>query len=153
MLWKDIEKLKSVEVIRPADFVMAGNSEFSIWNTNSGNKFDYKIRRVEGSANHFVKVYINGEWVYAGFLTRRGTKIEYIQGKKGKLSIDSPPIKGILYALRFNDGPLPMPMCMTHHGKCGRCGRKLKDAESVSRGFGPDCWQMVLGSRSAAGMW
>lgn len=28
--------------------------------------------------------------------------------------------------------------------QCGLCGRKLKDARSRERGFGPVCWGKVL---------
>ena len=27
--------------------------------------------------------------------------------------------------------------------KCARCGRDLKDANSIARGFGPVCWGRV----------
>lgn len=32
----------------------------------------------------------------------------------------------------------------THHeGRCGRCGRKLTTPESVERGIGPECWELL----------
>lgn len=27
--------------------------------------------------------------------------------------------------------------------QCGRCGRLLKSSESVERGYGPECWEIV----------
>lgn len=30
---------------------------------------------------------------------------------------------------------------MTEHKECGRCNRKLKDAKSRERGFGPICYK------------
>ena len=34
---------------------------------------------------------------------------------------------------------LPASMAFRHMGRCGRCGRKLKDPDSVDRGLGPEC--------------
>lgn len=28
---------------------------------------------------------------------------------------------------------------------CGNCGRKLKDAKSMERGYGPVCWKRING--------
>lgn len=37
-------------------------------------------------------------------------------------------------------------------GKCLLCGRKLRDAESLKRGYGPKCWEKVAGPRPPAGL-
>lgn len=35
--------------------------------------------------------------------------------------------------------------------RCRRCGRKLLDPESRARGFGPECWQLIIGKEPEAG--
>ena len=67
----------------------------------------------------------------------------FIKGNKGEYRYDSPQVKGILYALKF-DHKLPDPMVMYHHGRCACCGKKLTDEESVRLGIGPTCRRYYL---------
>ena len=143
MTIQEIQQLKRVEVKRPVDFIFGGKSEFSIWNTNSGTKYDYKISSIKGKDYFFVHTQINGDMLYAGYLRPYNGSFYYNKGKKGILDVNAPQIRGIMYCLSFGNNPVPLPMCMTHHGKCAKCGRSLKDAVSVERGFGPDCWQTL----------
>ena len=32
--------------------------------------------------------------------------------------------------------------------KCKKCGRKLTDPKSISRGYGPECWGKICGSKT-----
>lgn len=153
MNMQEIEQLKRVEVKTPIDFIFGGKAEFSIWNTNSGTKYDYKVYAAEGKNFYFVRTMIDGEMKYAGFIINNNGQFVYKRGNKGLLDADAPQIKGIMYCLSFNNNPLPMPMCMTHHGKCAKCGRSLKDAVSVERGFGPDCWKMLNQAGYVGKMW
>ena len=36
-------------------------------------------------------------------------------------------------------GVLPEALRVLHHGRCGRCGRKLTTPESIRLGLGPVC--------------
>lgn len=38
-----------------------------------------------------------------------------------------------------------------HEGKCGRCGRLLTTPESIERGIGPECWEIMGGSVKVKG--
>ncbi len=35
---------------------------------------------------------------------------------------------------------MPEQLEVWHEGCCGKCGRKLTDAESIARGIGPECY-------------
>lgn len=144
MTEREIAECKRVEVKFPYSFILGGDACFSILNSNSGTKFDYRVKKAEKGSNFFIYTPIDGVLSYVGYLVKYNGGLFYRRGDKGKLEEGSPQIRGLLYALKFNN-TLPMPMIMIHHGKCAKCGRKLKDAESVARGFGPDCWKKVMG--------
>jgi hypothetical protein len=147
-------KNKELCEVQPThSFILGGNSEFTIENLNSGTKYAYRVKVSPNNKNLFF-VYTNDITedeeiinVYAGFLQRdaRSGMIRYNRGAKGKLDDDTPQIKGIIYALRAGDQPLKRPMILYHHGRCAKCNRKLTDADSIARGFGPECWKMVKG--------
>lgn len=136
---------ESREIKHVRSFILGGNAEFSIENLNSGNHFHYKVMRSQDDPEIYFVRYMtkkNG-WMYAGYLNT-GTQ-KYIMGRGGTQNYDSNVIKGLLYALRKGDNPLPRPMICYHHGTCGCCGRKLMDLESIERGFGPKCWTRISG--------
>lgn len=31
--------------------------------------------------------------------------------------------------------------------KCGKCGKKITDPQSIQRGYGPTCWASISGDR------
>lgn len=138
---------KELEVSRPRSFILGGKSEFTVENLTTGVSFKYRVHKCKKSATMFFVSVRDGidAWEYAGFLdvNPQTGKVKYIQGKKGSKGSDEPAIKGILYALRYQDKPLPQPMLMRHHGKCACCGKSLNDPESVLRGFGPKCWESL----------
>lgn len=143
-----MEIFNGIEVSHPRKFILAGKAEFSIQNLKSGVKYSYKVFRAKDSGNLYF-VYVSGGEAksgYAGFLSCQNGAYTYSQGKKGTLPSNSPAVAGLMYALSHGVTPLKRPMVMYHHGKCALCGRKLKDAESIVRGFGPDCWKKMCNS-------
>ena len=38
---------------------------------------------------------------------------------------------------------VPSGYRLEHTGRCGRCGKMLRDAESIQRGFGPECVKYI----------
>lgn len=146
------EQLKT-EVTTSRRFILGGKSEFTIENLSTGTYYKYKVTKSKDNENlFFVRVMgENGKWFYAGYLNlqygwyRQGRNGNlqhgcYRQGRNGKLGPDTPQIRGLLYALRREEG-LPRPMILMHHGRCACCGHKLNDPISVARGIGPDCWK------------
>lgn len=134
------------EVSVSKSFILGGNSEFTIKNENSGTEYKYHVKIAKNTVNskqvYFVSTKDSSDWVYSGFITVNsdGT-ISYTKGAKGALDINTPQIKGIMWALNKGDNPLPKPMVLLHHGRCAKCGKSLDDDLSVERGFGPVCWK------------
>ncbi|WP_283682705.1 DUF6011 domain-containing protein [Parablautia sp. Marseille-Q6255] len=31
------------------------------------------------------------------------------------------------------------------YSRCQKCGRKLTDLDSIKRGYGPECWETIIG--------
>lgn len=133
------EQLKT-EVTTSRRFILGGKSEFTIENLRTGTYYKYKVVKSKDNENlFFVRVMgENGKWFYAGYLNLQYGW--YRQGQNGKLGPDTPQIRGLLYALRREEG-LSRPMILMHHGRCACCGHKLNDPISVARGIGPDCWK------------
>ena len=38
---------------------------------------------------------------------------------------------------------VPSGYRLEHTGRCGRCAKMLRDAESIQRGFGPECVKVI----------
>lgn len=127
-------------ILNPRQFITGGKAEFTIKNTNTGNKFEYKIVKKNDLFFINVRPDAHKRWLYAGFLNK---DLNFIQGKKGCLTKNTPEVKGILYAIKFTN-TLPLPMTMHHHGRCACCGKKLTDEESVRLGIGPTCRKYYL---------
>lgn len=142
-------KLESSVVNNPKEFIFGGKAEFTIRNTNSGRFYKYRITQSKNNEDiYFVKYTTSKDsWEYAGFLkVMKGTLfddgeyiVKYSKGRNGTLDENAPAIKGIFYAIKHGDGPLPEPMEMTHHGRCCCCGKPLTNKTSVERGYGPEC--------------
>lgn len=134
------------EVLDSYNFILGGKSEFTIKNLKSGNEYKYRVTRCKGNESiYFVKVKIEGSWIYGGFIKINEFNGEptYIQGKNGRINKEHPSIEGILYGIRKGHSPLPRPMILLHHGKCACCGKRLDDDDSVRRGFGPVCFSRL----------
>lgn len=138
------EAKMDTEVLRTRDFILGGKAEFTIENTNSGNNFKYKVYNKDDGEIFFVYVDDGSGYKYAGFLKDFGEGLVYRRGAKGNFEANTPAIRGIIYALNKGNNPLPRPMILMHHGRCACCGKRLTDAESVSRGFGSYCWNKVM---------
>ena len=132
-------------VNNPFDFIFGGNANFTIANNNTNISYKYRVNVCKNNEHmFFVKVKIDGNYVYAGYIMKiNDSTFIYHTGKKGNMTRNDPAIKGIIYAIKNGNKPLNAPMVMMHHGKCARCGKKLDDDISVSRGFGPHCYKEI----------
>ena len=133
------------EVMAAYSFIIGGKAEFTIKNVTSGKKFKYKVKKSKYDNVFYISVKRGNDYEYAGSLNIK--KGVYSKGKNGIIDSNHPAIKGLLYALRKGDNPLPRPMIMLHHGKCACCSKKLDDELSVSRGFGPICYERIFGRK------
>lgn len=129
-------------------FILAGRCEFVAISGKTGVKIVYEMKRKQsnrGNGDEFIyylKTKIDSQMVYAGviFYDKTTELFKFVQGVKGKVSAFHVNIKSILYILNnFNKGRTTLNLRIYHVGKCGRCGRKLTDEQSILTGLGPTC--------------
>lgn len=127
-------------------FFFAGKATFTLRNTNSGNRFTYKVTQPKKQKDplnpvYFVKV-LNGSDNESSY-TFTGTifdKVNYTHSKKSHIKSDAASVKVIDAFVGFLSKDLvPKGIEVWHAGKCGRCGRKLTVPESIYTGIGPEC--------------
>lgn len=140
-----ITSMQNTEVTNPYEFILGGKAEFTIRNIDANLKYKYLVRKSRKKDNMWFVYLKDGRDynLYAGYIQKINNDLRYSEGRKGQLKIDSPQIRGLIYALRKKDHPLPRPMILMHHGKCACCGLPLDDPESVARGVGPTCWKRL----------
>lgn len=137
-------KHQMTDIMEIANFVLAGNSIFTIKSANSGNHWTF---RVQFKTRKSGTVFLDGlffvqlmtapqEFTYLGIIDR----LTYRITSKSCRKATSTEHKVIQYLLKYmNDLILNKNFEFYHEGKCGRCGRSLTDPESIKRGIGPAC--------------
>ena len=123
-------------------FVLAGNSTFTILNSQTGNRFTYKVRKAKENDIYFVSVLTgsdnNNNYTFIGYIKNN----YFNHSKKSRISEESTSFKAFSWLFR-NITNIPSVVEVWHEGKCGRCGRTLTTPESVQRGLGPECSSLV----------
>lgn len=142
------------------NFILAGNSTFTIESEKTGKHLTYKVQAAEGSnTRYFVKLmggpdnensfYYIGMIVedtlkspvasaQANVVSRRGWK--FILTRASRVTDETTSVKALRYVLNaLNRRQMPAMTKIWHDGKCGRCGRKLTVPASIERGIGPEC--------------
>jgi hypothetical protein len=126
--------IKTKEALK---FIFAGKSIVTFLNTNTGNRFTYKIKQAKDSNLFFVSVLTNPDvYSYIGICLEGNFK----NGKKSNISPDSQSVKVFQYMLkRLVTDTLPDFLEVWHEGFCGKCGKRLTVPSSILTGIGPDC--------------
>lgn len=109
----------------PLDFILAGKA-FTVENEKSGNRFTFKVRKLEGGGDdnphgtpHFVSVLTNGDnetgFEYLGTIWQGKS---YFPGKKSRISIDAPSQKTFVWLWnKLKTGKLPAVVKIYHEGR------------------------------------
>lgn len=124
------------------DFILAGNSRFTIHNKSTDGRFTYKVFKASAGPAYYVSVcYGYEKYMYAGFLAKsEKCVVEYKQGCKGKLNSDSNSIRVLIGVIRLaKTERLSDNIEVLHFNECGKCGRELTDPVSIKTGIGPMC--------------
>ena len=142
-MWVPFLIMRTIDI---AKFMVAGKAEFVVEDTRSGShreylvskhrKFDQGIRRW----NVLLMHHVDGEkgLGYLGFITKgvfnhHSLYSVYDEESDQFTSFDS------LFLRVVRGQELPVHLMFHHLGRCSRCGRKLTDPESITRGLGPKC--------------
>lgn len=118
-------------------YILGGKAEFILKSMRTNTEYRYKVKKKEDVYLVFVAEKEVG-FIYAGFIKRDivGMRWIYHRGNKGNMSAESSQIKALMWTLYNGDNK---QVGVFHLGRCGRCGRVLKDEESIKCGLGPEC--------------
>jgi hypothetical protein len=113
-------------------FLFAGKAEFTIKSKKTGKHYTFLCKKSQKYKNVFFVTFGKQS---VGRIHKNVDSIKFI------------PVYGQLGAR--NDAILPFEWFFHnmeneqvefyHEGRCGKCGRKLTDPESIRRGLGPQC--------------
>ena len=133
-------------------YALAGHATLTLTSERTGARYTYRISRTKGA-----------DWDgsprklwFVGLLTGPDNESDYeyvglINGTfktthKTRLLANSTPLLAFDYFWRNVEADrMPPEVEVRHCGRCGRCGRKLTVPESIDRGIGPDCTNMMGG--------
>ena len=119
------------------NFILGGKSEFSIVQDSTSRLGSVDIRyRVIVSDNNKNLYFVYTECMdsrtmkYHGYLIYSNSGINFYRGKAKILDeeFNEKAVKGLQWVLSmlFSGRELPSVVHVLHHGKCSRCGRKIK---------------------------
>ena len=126
------------------NFIFGGNATFTVINTQTKNRFTFRVKQPKNNKSVFFVSVLNGSdnnsnYTFIGTYFNKTSN--YIHGKKSHITKDAQSAKVINWFFsRFIDSEEKYPFIQVYHeGKCGKCGRKLTTPDSVKKGLGPIC--------------
>lgn len=138
-------------IVKPSDiknFIFAGNSIFTVKNIETEKHFTYKVynpnKKTEKKDIFFCSVLTGtdnqNDYTYFGYF-KDG---KYYHGKpnKTKISESAQSVLAFKYIINKIEN-LDKRIHFYHEGRCGRCGRKLTNPESLENGIGPECSSII----------
>ncbi len=129
-------------------FFLGGNATFTVQSGKTGKHLTFKIRKPEASATYPNPAYLvsamtgtdnESHFTYLGKLCPMTGSISLTP--KSKFPNNDERVIVARWALDkvWNDKPVIGGSSIQHEGKCGCCGRKLTNPESLASGIGPEC--------------
>jgi hypothetical protein len=123
-------------------FLLAGKCIATFLNSESGNRYTYKISKKKNSERdiYFVKVLTGGDnnSDYTFFGSIYNNQFKWSQKSSIKEDANSVKVFNYVFSKLFQN-KLDNRIQIWHEGLCGRCGRKLTVPESILNGIGPEC--------------
>lgn len=121
-------------------FIFAGNSTVTFLNSETENRFTYRIKKAKDSDFFFVSVLTGPEqYSYIGTVFNG----IYKHGKKSNFT-GAQSEKVFSYVLsKLITESLPECIEIWHEGKCGKCNRPLTVPSSIETGIGPECFKSL----------
>lgn len=119
------------------NFILGGNSLFTIRNPKTQNRFTFKVNRHNEDDIFFVKILTNPD-IYEFIGTIRNNKFKH--SKKSRISDEAQSVKVFDFIVKsLFSNRLPEFIEIWHEGRCCVCGKTLTDPESIELGMGPYC--------------
>ncbi len=132
------KQLKNSDALK---FILAGNSTVTFLNTETQNRFTFRVKKAKDKLLFFVSV-LSGpdQYSYLGTFS----KGRYSHGKKSCVAATAQSAKVFTYVIaKLIEETLPEQVQIYHEGKCGKCGRQLTVPESIDSGIGPECMKSL----------
>jgi hypothetical protein len=130
-----------IPLIHAEQFILGGKAFFSFYNEKTGNKFYYYVKeKYDGVWYVYKAKRLAGDTsVYLGTIFRRDSFKRW-----GLCKTSTPDIEKSIEVfawcwLKIRELSLPQNIIISHLGRCGMCGKTLKDPESIAAGYGPTC--------------
>lgn len=123
------------------NFILAGNATVTFLNTQTQNRFTFKVSKSKDNDIHFISVLTGPDtYTFLGSIFNGNFK----SSKKSTISESSQSFQVFNFVFnRLKTKNLPDVIEIYHEGKCGRCGRALTVPESIVSGFGPECVKKI----------
>ncbi len=131
-------------------YAFAGNATITLQSLKTEKHFTFKVKQAEVDLHstrapiptYFVNLLCDGSaddgaFRYLG-LVQNG---QFRLTRNSKAGIDAPSVKAFAFFMKLTD--LHKDLVVRHEVRCGRCGRTLTVPESIDRGIGPECAQMM----------
>ena len=128
-------------------FMLAGNAHITFVSTRTGARFTYHVQL--GSPRpgdtrppvYFVSVLTAPDhYEYLGVIFPNNKAFAFAKEGKSRISQSAPSAKAFLWVWKhLRGGAAPAECEIWHEGRCGKCGRRLTDPQSISSGLGPVC--------------
>jgi uncharacterized metal-binding protein YceD (DUF177 family) len=124
-------------------YMLAGKATLTLLSQRTGQHYTYRVSASQDGQVSFVSILTDSDkYQYIGIIP--GYSLAFRTTAKSRLPENSAPVAGFLYFLRaIEAGTMPGNMTVYHEGSCGRCGRTLTHPESIERGIGPECAQIM----------
>lgn len=121
------------------DFVFAGNSLFTVSNSDSGNYVTFRVKKHKEDDVWFVSTL--GQYGQFVFIGTCFSDKKYKHSKNSDTPYNDQKVVVFNWMLnKFwkNQDDYPM-VKVYHHGRCGACYKTLTTPESIKAGIGPVC--------------
>ena len=115
--------------------------------SNSEKHFTFKIKAQTDKKDDTKKVLFvsvmtgsdnENSFTYMGILNQSTLKLHAT--RNSKITEDDQRFKAFVWSVKMVAcNTLPEGYKVQHEGRCGRCGRKLTNPESIAIGLGPEC--------------
>jgi hypothetical protein len=125
-------------------YMTAGKSTVIVKSKTS--HYSYNIRDWEKVPGMYFASYHGTETYKIGYFQKRNDKWCFVfKGNECPYPSDHAAIRAFRYLIEvlLNRQGNPFEVEVWHDGACAKCGRQLKDPESIDRGFGPDCFKAL----------
>lgn len=127
-------------------FIKGGKAKFVLHTLKTDKQFRYRVAKIENKEGPVWWIYLvnKGLDVYLGFITANDKL--FIRPVPDQYSNDDIKNGTALFMYcwdKLRTLEVPERLHILHLGFCGICGRKLKDAISLSIGVGPECRKKI----------